>query len=247
VVKDKIIIRGAKEHNLKNINIEIPRDKFVVLTGLSGSGKSSLVANLILRADPPFVKLVVVHPDNESADYDEFFNGDDPDDESVVIRQDIPTLAEFNAYVKENEDENGEPQPICVVLDDIEYETMKKDQKKSLDHLMRYVSSHKNITVYVTSQYFFLLPIIIRRNTNVLFFTGSFLDKGEQAIVAKKIGLSPAELKSIFDLECKEFYDNICFDLTKGTPAPLRKNGFEVLDINNYKKKKLLQRKHVPR
>ncbi len=39
---DKIIIRGAKEHNLKNIDLEIPRDKLVVLTGLSGSGKSSL-------------------------------------------------------------------------------------------------------------------------------------------------------------------------------------------------------------
>ena len=41
-VNDKIIIKGAKEHNLKNINIEIPRDKLVVITGLSGSGKSSL-------------------------------------------------------------------------------------------------------------------------------------------------------------------------------------------------------------
>ena len=39
---DKIIIKGAKEHNLKNIDVEIPRDKLVVLTGLSGSGKSSL-------------------------------------------------------------------------------------------------------------------------------------------------------------------------------------------------------------
>ena len=41
-MNDKIIIRGAKEHNLKNINLEIPRDKLVVITGLSGSGKSSL-------------------------------------------------------------------------------------------------------------------------------------------------------------------------------------------------------------
>ena len=41
-MKDKIVIKGAKEHNLKNINIEIPRDKLVVITGLSGSGKSSL-------------------------------------------------------------------------------------------------------------------------------------------------------------------------------------------------------------
>ncbi len=41
-MKDKIVIKGAKVHNLKNVSIEIPRDKFVVFTGLSGSGKSSL-------------------------------------------------------------------------------------------------------------------------------------------------------------------------------------------------------------
>ncbi len=39
---EKIVVRGARVHNLKNINVEIPRDKFVVITGLSGSGKSSL-------------------------------------------------------------------------------------------------------------------------------------------------------------------------------------------------------------
>jgi len=44
---DKIIIRGAREHNLKNINLEIPRDQLVVITGLSGSGKSSLAFDTI--------------------------------------------------------------------------------------------------------------------------------------------------------------------------------------------------------
>src|SRR5437867_9802766 len=39
---DKIKIRGAREHNLKNINLEIPKNKLVVFTGISGSGKSSL-------------------------------------------------------------------------------------------------------------------------------------------------------------------------------------------------------------
>ena len=41
-MQDKIIIKGAKVHNLKNVSLEIPRDKLVVFTGLSGSGKSSL-------------------------------------------------------------------------------------------------------------------------------------------------------------------------------------------------------------
>lgn len=46
-MKDKIIVKGARQHNLKNINIEIPRDQLVVITGLSGSGKSSLAFDTI--------------------------------------------------------------------------------------------------------------------------------------------------------------------------------------------------------
>lgn len=46
-MNDKIIIKGAREHNLKNVDIEIPRDKLVVFTGLSGSGKSSLAFDTI--------------------------------------------------------------------------------------------------------------------------------------------------------------------------------------------------------
>ncbi|MCR8968212.1 excinuclease ABC subunit UvrA [Streptococcus zalophi] len=46
-MQNKLIIRGARAHNLKNIDVEIPRDKFVVVTGLSGSGKSSLAFDTI--------------------------------------------------------------------------------------------------------------------------------------------------------------------------------------------------------
>lgn len=45
--KEKIVIQGARAHNLKNIDVEIPRDKLVVMTGLSGSGKSSLAFDTI--------------------------------------------------------------------------------------------------------------------------------------------------------------------------------------------------------
>ncbi len=47
MAQESIIIKGAREHNLKNIDVEIPRDKFVVITGLSGSGKSSLAFDTI--------------------------------------------------------------------------------------------------------------------------------------------------------------------------------------------------------
>ena len=45
--QDKLIVRGAREHNLKNIDLELPRDQLIVITGLSGSGKSSLAFDTI--------------------------------------------------------------------------------------------------------------------------------------------------------------------------------------------------------
>ena len=44
---NKIVVKGAREHNLKNVDVEIPRDKLVVITGMSGSGKSSLAFDTI--------------------------------------------------------------------------------------------------------------------------------------------------------------------------------------------------------
>ena len=46
-MSDSLIVRGAREHNLKNVAIELPRDKLIVFTGLSGSGKSSLAFDTI--------------------------------------------------------------------------------------------------------------------------------------------------------------------------------------------------------
>ena len=44
---NRIVIKGAREHNLKNVDLELPRDKLIVMTGLSGSGKSSLAFDTI--------------------------------------------------------------------------------------------------------------------------------------------------------------------------------------------------------
>lgn len=46
-MKEQLIVKGARQHNLKNIDISLPRDQFIVLTGLSGSGKSSLAFDTI--------------------------------------------------------------------------------------------------------------------------------------------------------------------------------------------------------
>src|SRR5437879_688777 len=52
MASDRIVIRGAREHNLKNIDLEIPRDQLTVITGVSGSGKSSLAFDTIYAEGP---------------------------------------------------------------------------------------------------------------------------------------------------------------------------------------------------
>src|SRR5256885_12240846 len=56
-----IAIRGAREHNLKDIDVEIPRDQLVVFTGLSGSGKSSLAFDTIYAEDRKSTRLNSSH------------------------------------------------------------------------------------------------------------------------------------------------------------------------------------------
>ena len=51
MVHDKLIIQGAREHNLKDVNLELPRDSMIVFTGLSGSGKSSLAFDTIFAEE----------------------------------------------------------------------------------------------------------------------------------------------------------------------------------------------------
>ena len=64
-MNDSIIIKGAKVHNLKNVNLEIPRDKLVVITGLSGSGKSSLAFDtLYAEGQRRYVESLSYMPDS---------------------------------------------------------------------------------------------------------------------------------------------------------------------------------------
>ena len=65
MANDKIVIKGAREHNLKNVNLTLPREKFIVMTGLSGSGKSSLAFDTIYAdGQRRYVESLSIRPRN---------------------------------------------------------------------------------------------------------------------------------------------------------------------------------------
>ena len=51
-VSDRLVVRGAREHNLRDIDLDLPRDRLIVFTGISGSGKSSLAFDTIYAEGP---------------------------------------------------------------------------------------------------------------------------------------------------------------------------------------------------
>ena len=111
MANDKIIIHGARAHNLKNINVTIPRDKFVVVTGLSGSGKSSLAFDtLYAEAQRRYVESLSAYarqflgqmdkPDVDSIDGLSPAISIDQKTTSKNPRSTVGTVTEINDYLR---------------------------------------------------------------------------------------------------------------------------------------------------
>lgn len=198
----------------KNRNmLNIPHPFRCVLLGPPNVGKTTIVKNLLLRAHPPFEEVVVIHCDSGyTKEYDDI--GD-----NVEILSEIPSPEDWEGKVK-----------TLVVLDDLEFKGMNKDQKRNLDRLFGYVSTHKNITCILCSQDPFNVPAIVRRCSN-LWVLWKGVDLDSMAVCARKAGMKADEFKHIFDKIMTEPKDSLWLDMT-GSPYPIRKNGFTLINKN---------------
>ena len=105
---DSLIVRGAREHNLQNVSVEIPRNTLPVITGLSGSGKSSLAFDTIYEYDANnnLVKKLAEHSSAGGDGYTEFrFNHEHP--LNYLIDSSKETTAGIFAVTKFQYDANG--------------------------------------------------------------------------------------------------------------------------------------------
>jgi hypothetical protein len=199
--------------NQKRNILNFPHPWRAVLMGPPNVGKSTTIKNMILRANPPFESIICIHCDYE--------NTKEWDDVGAEMLGSIPAPEEWAGEVKS-----------LVILDDIEMKGMSKDQKANLDRLFGYVSTHKHVSVALTSQDPFNIPPIVRRCSNLWVLWAS-VDMDAMACVSRKSGLPADSMKSIFGTIMPEPHDSLWIDMTSKSPAPLRKNGFSVLKKNN--------------
>lgn len=193
--------------------MDIPHPFRLIIGGPPNSGKSTIILNIILRvADSkrPFEEVLLIHCDAD--------NTEEYEDLDCEYLDEIPAPSDFEGKVK-----------TLVILEDLELEHMNRDQRKNLDRLFGYVSTHKHVSVIATSQDPFRVPSGVRRCCNFFIFFKT-RDMDSLARLARKTGLKGEDFKHLFDNICNEEHDSLWIDITKNSPAFLRKNCYEEID-----------------
>ncbi|MEI8344278.1 MAG: excinuclease ABC subunit UvrA [Candidatus Moraniibacteriota bacterium] len=147
---DKIIIKGAREHNLKNIDLELPRNKFIVFTGLSGSGKSTLAFDTIfaegqrryLESLSSYARQFLGQMDKPDVDYIEGLSpaiSIDQKSTSHNPRSTVGTVTEIHDYLRLLFSKIGIPHcPVCA------REISKLSTDEIVDRILNLESPHLN-------------------------------------------------------------------------------------------------------
>lgn len=192
----------------------LPHPSRICLIGPPSVGKSFICKHLLMHQKPMFQELYIIHGDADvTTEFDDL--------EPTMIMSDFPPVEFWDAKLK----------TLCIV-DDVEYSNLSKDQMARLHKLVRYVSSHKNVTLYFTHQSFFELPSMVRKLCNV-FCIWKPRSSTELKLIASRIGLKPEMLTDIFENQCNQYRDSLCVDLNINAPHIFRKNIFEPLDIKS--------------
>jgi hypothetical protein len=119
---------------------------------------------------------------------------------------------------------------MLLVLEDIPLSHLNKLQKQQLDRLYGFASSHRGVSVITCAQDAFDVPVGARRCSN-LFVIWKSPDLLALSNLASRTGYKPDDYRRLFKL-CKTKHDSIWIDLTDGSPAPLRLNGYTPIDLD---------------
>jgi GTPase SAR1 family protein len=201
-----------------------PHPSRICLIGPPSVGKSFMMKHLLLHQRPMFQELYIIHGDSTvTREFDDL--------EATMLMDEFPPVEFYDSLVK-----------TLVIIDDVEFSHLSRDQVARMNKLVRYVSSHKNVTVYVSHQSFVDLPILIRKLCNV-FIIWKPRSLIELKLIANRIALHPEQMEDVFENHCNQYRDSLCVDLHFNTPAMFRKNVFTKIDLIPLKVKKEKKKK----
>lgn len=184
--------------------------------GIPGRGKTNMMKNIFLKAQSSakkFKHLYVVTCDDTSLEW--------ADCEPDMISTELPDINFFDGKEKS-----------CLILDDYNWEKASKMEMKKLSNIVRFLRSHRNLSVMLGFQSFFDTPAIARKCANVFMIYKSH-SRMEMTQIANRVGLDPDDMKYIFKHICNKPFDHLMVDLTLGTPYPLRRNIYEPIVLND--------------
>lgn len=191
-----------------------PHPSRICLVGPPSVGKTFMIKHLLLHQRPLFEEAYVIHADsNETHEYDDL--------EVTMMMDEFPPISFWD----------GKCKTLCII-DDVEFSNLSKDQTARLNKLLRYGSSHKNVSVYISNQNFFELPSLVRKMSNV-FILWKPRSTMELKLIANRVGMKPDDLEYIFENICNEYRDSLCIDLHINTPSLLRKNIFQPIKMTD--------------
>ena len=178
-----------------------------------------MMKHLLLHQRPMYQESYIIHGDST-------VTKELNDLEPTMMMEDFPPVEFYDSKVK-----------TLVMIDDVEFSHLNKEQVARMNKLVRYVSSHKNVTVYVSHQSFVDLPILIRKLCNV-FIIWKPRSLIELKLIANRIALHPEQMEDVFENHCNQYRDSLCVDLHFNTPAMYRKNIFTKIDLKPLQTKK---------
>lgn len=188
--------------------LNIPHPFRCTIVGPPNRGKTNIIKNILVRAKPVFERILVVHCDPEgTSEYSDI---------DATLLSEIPAPTEFEGDVK-----------TACILDDISWKNLSKEQKSHLDRLCGYVSTHKNVSVFCTTQEAFTIPTIVRRCSNLLIIFKQH-DLDSLVALSRKTGLKRDDFMTLFKMLVNE-HDSLWLDLTAKSPYPLRINGYQMI------------------
>ena len=182
-MEDKIIIRGAREHNLKNINLDLPRNKFIVFTGISGSGKSTLAFDTIfaegqrryLESLSSYARQFLGQMDKPDVDYIEGLSpaiSIDQKSASHNPRSTVGTVTEIHDYLRLLYAKIGIPHcPVCG------REISKLSTDEIVDRILEMGEKNKSQSIEILS------PIVRERKGEYLALLDDMWKRGFSEVI----------------------------------------------------------------